>query len=107
MFSRLFMAVFKCAAWAGVNHTHDRINIHFIRDDPRLTFQVEEFGAAAHAVSRVLTDTGVEVDINFLTGIGPVPGLQEIVIHDIASVVIMLSGIGMMLAVRTKKLTFI
>jgi hypothetical protein len=45
----------------------------------------------------MLADTGVKVDINFFTGIGPVTRFQEFVIHDIASVIIMGTAISIAL----------
>jgi len=89
MVSLLFMAVLERTARAGIDNAYDGIYIFLVRDNPGFTFQIKELAAAAHAISRVLANTGIEIDIYFLTGIGPVTCLQEIVIHDIASVIIM------------------
>jgi hypothetical protein len=36
------MTILQSAARAGINHVYHRRDIHFIRDNPRLTLQVEE-----------------------------------------------------------------
>ena len=81
------MTILQSAARAGINHVYNRRDIHFIRDNPRLTLQVEELRAAAHAVPGMLTDRRIKVDVDFLPGVGPVAGFQSFLIHDIASVV--------------------
>ncbi|VFS63045.1 Uncharacterised protein [Kluyvera cryocrescens] len=63
------MTVLKGPAWAGINHAHHRGNVNFIRDNPRFTFQVEQLTAAANAVTGVLANGRIEVDINLLPGV--------------------------------------
>ena len=70
------MTILQSAARAGINHVYHRRDIHFIRDNPRLTLQVEELRAAAHAVPGMLTDRRIKVDVDFLPGVGPVAGLD-------------------------------
>ena len=70
------MTILQGAARAGIDHLHHRRDIHFIRDDPRLTLEIEQLRAAAHAVPGMLTDRRIKVDVDFLPGVGQVAGLQ-------------------------------
>lgn len=88
------MAILQRAAWTGVDNLRHDLDIYLVKHNPRLTLQVKKPAIAADAISRVLAEGRIKIDINFLAGVDTVTRILKIFIHDIASLFVLLLSIA-------------